>query len=127
MTQTILVTDRTSPQEAKPYKNDREIIAMTNLVNAYQSSDIEKFQVSLYLDGLLAKKFFNFKKSTQNYSKQLQILEFSYCKPSLQNILKENNEAIMEDKFIREHIEALLRNIRTKVQSFLFYKNTELL
>jgi len=62
-------------QEAKPYKNDREIIAMTNLVNAYQSSDIEKFQ----------------------------------------NILKENNEAIMEDKFIREHIEALLRNIRTKV------------
>ena len=31
-------------QEAKPYKNDSEIIAMTNLVNAYQSSDIEQFQ-----------------------------------------------------------------------------------
>lgn len=62
-------------QEAKPYKNDSEIIAMTNLVNAYQSSDIEQFQ----------------------------------------SILRENNEAIMEDKFIREHIEALLRNIRTKV------------
>jgi hypothetical protein len=25
-------------QEAKPYKNDPEILAMTNLVNAYQES-----------------------------------------------------------------------------------------
>ena len=31
-------------QEAKPYKNDVEILAMTNLVNAYQNNDINDFE-----------------------------------------------------------------------------------
>ena len=31
-------------QEAKPYKNDVEILAMTNLVNAYQNNDIKDFE-----------------------------------------------------------------------------------
>jgi len=62
-------------QEAKPYKNDVEILAMTNLVNAYQNNDINDFE----------------------------------------KILKQNRQTIMEDTFIREHIEDLLRNIRTQV------------
>jgi len=62
-------------QEAKPYKNDVEIVAMTNLVTAYQNNDINEFE----------------------------------------NILKVNRKTIMEDAFIREHIEDLLRNIRTQV------------
>jgi len=62
-------------QEAKPYKNDVEIVAMTNLVTAYQNNDINEFE----------------------------------------NILKVNRQTIMEDAFIREHIEDLLRNIRTQV------------
>jgi len=62
-------------QEAKPYKNDNEIVAMTNLVTAYQNNDINEFE----------------------------------------KILKVNRETIMEDAFIREHIEDLLRNIRTQV------------
>jgi len=62
-------------QEAKPYKNDVEIMAMTNLVNAYQNNDINEFE----------------------------------------NILKVNRQSIMNDPFIREHIEDLLRNIRTQV------------
>jgi len=62
-------------QEAKPYKNDVEILAMTNLVNAYQNNDIKDFE----------------------------------------KILKVNRQTIMEDTFIREHIEDLLRNIRTQV------------
>jgi len=62
-------------QEAKPYKNDVEILAMTNLVNAYQNNDIKDFE----------------------------------------KILKQNRQTIMEDTFIREHIEDLLRNIRTQV------------
>jgi len=62
-------------QEAKPYKNDVEIVAMTNLVTAYQNNDINEFE----------------------------------------NILKINRQTIMEDAFIREHIEDLLRNIRTQV------------
>jgi COP9 signalosome complex subunit 2 len=62
-------------QEAKPYKNDPEILAMTNLVSAYQNDDINEFE----------------------------------------KILRSNRQTIMEDPFIREHIEDLLRNIRTQV------------
>ncbi len=63
-------------QEAKPYKNDPEILAMTNLVSAYQNNDINDFE----------------------------------------KILKQNRQTIMDDPFIREHIEDLLRNIRTQVR-----------
>lgn len=52
-------------QEAKPYKNDPEILAMTNLVMAYQNNDISEFE----------------------------------------KILKLNRKNIMDDPFIREHIE----------------------
>lgn len=62
-------------QEAKPYKNDPEILAMTNLVSSYQNNDIGQFE----------------------------------------DILKQNRNNIMDDPFIREHIEDLLRNIRTQV------------
>nr|CAG4650081.1 EOG090X04DO [Sida crystallina] len=62
-------------QEAKPYKNDPEILAMTNLVSAYQNNDICEFE----------------------------------------KILRQNHRNIMDDLFIREHIEDLLRNIRTQV------------
>ncbi|XP_048513810.1 COP9 signalosome complex subunit 2 isoform X1 [Athalia rosae] len=62
-------------QEAKPYKNDPEILAMTNLVVSYQNNDINQFE----------------------------------------SILKQNRNNIMDDPFIREHIEDLLRNIRTQV------------
>ena len=52
-------------QEAKPYKNDPEILAMTNLVSAYQNNDISEFE----------------------------------------KILRQNHRNIMDDPFIREHIE----------------------
>lgn len=54
-------------QEAKPYKNDPEILAMTNLVAAYQNNDINDFE----------------------------------------RILKQNRKTIMDDPFIREHIEGI--------------------
>lgn len=62
-------------QEAKPYKNDPEILAMTNLVTAYQNNDIVGFE----------------------------------------KILNCNRNSIMDDMFIKEHIEDLLKNIRTQV------------
>lgn len=62
-------------QEAKPYKNDPEILAMTNLVSAYQNNDINEFE----------------------------------------RILRTHRVNIMDDPFIKEHIEDLLRNIRTQV------------
>jgi len=52
-------------QEAKPYKNDPEILAMTNLVSSYQNNDISEFE----------------------------------------KILRQNHRNIMDDPFIREHIE----------------------
>lgn len=72
-------------QEAKPYKNDPEILAMTNLVVSYQNNDINEFE----------------------------------------SILRLNRNNIMADPFIREHIEDLLRNIRTQVLIKLIrpYKN----
>eukprot|EP00126_Sphaerothecum_destruens_P012999 Sdes_comp22245_c0_seq1m20741 len=62
-------------QEAKPYKQDPEILAMTNLVAAYQRNDIHEFE----------------------------------------SILKLNRDKIMDDPFIRNYIEELLKNIRTQV------------
>lgn len=62
-------------QEARPYRDDPEIAAMTNLVQAFQNNEIHKFE----------------------------------------KILKQNKERIMGDEFIREHVEDLLRTIRTQV------------
>ena len=80
-------------QEAKPYKNDGEILAMTNLVTAYQNNDINEFEKIL-------KVFYFF---------------FHSCSESFNFLLQQNRQTIMEDTFIREHIEDLLRNIRTQV------------
>lgn len=62
-------------QEARPYRDDPEIAAMTNLVHAFQNNEIHKFE----------------------------------------KILKQNKQRIMGDEFIREHVEDLLRTIRTQV------------
>ena len=39
-----LQVDPFDAQEAKPYKQDPEIIAMTNLVDAYQNNNINEFE-----------------------------------------------------------------------------------
>ncbi|KAL5719444.1 COP9/signalosome complex subunit Csn2 [Ranunculus cassubicifolius] len=62
-------------QEAKPYKMDPEILAMTNLIAAYQRNEILEFE----------------------------------------KILKSNRRTIMDDLFIRNYIEDLLKKIRTQV------------
>lgn len=62
-------------QEVRPYKDDPEIVAMTNLVDAFHANDIEKFE----------------------------------------RILKRNEGRIMDDEFIREYLEDLLRTIRMQV------------
>jgi COP9 signalosome complex subunit 2 len=61
--------------EAKPYKNDPEIVVMNNLVSAYERDDIKTFE----------------------------------------KILKENKKLILDDPFIRDYIDDLLKNIRTQV------------
>ena len=81
-------------QEAKPYKNDVEILAMTNLVNAYQNNDINDFEKIL---------------KVRVVGTQMKIFQ------RMIKIFQQNRQTIMEDTFIREHIEDLLRNIRTQV------------
>eukprot|EP01119_Soliformovum_irregulare_P002903 TRINITY_DN13157_c0_g1_i1.p1 TRINITY_DN13157_c0_g1~~TRINITY_DN13157_c0_g1_i1.p1 ORF type:complete len:444 (-),score=137.55 TRINITY_DN13157_c0_g1_i1:60-1391(-) len=61
--------------EAKPYKSDSEIVAMTNLVSAYERNDIKAFE----------------------------------------KILKDNRKTILDDPFMRDYIDDLLKNIRTQV------------
>eukprot|EP00303_Exanthemachrysis_gayraliae_P000203 CAMPEP_0206011440 /NCGR_PEP_ID=MMETSP1464-20131121/13222_1 /ASSEMBLY_ACC=CAM_ASM_001124 /TAXON_ID=119497 /ORGANISM="Exanthemachrysis gayraliae, Strain RCC1523" /LENGTH=433 /DNA_ID=CAMNT_0053385103 /DNA_START=9 /DNA_END=1310 /DNA_ORIENTATION=+ len=62
-------------QEAKPYKSDPEIVAMTDLVQAYMQNEIRTFE----------------------------------------KILVRNKRTIMDDDFIRDYIEDLLKMIRTQV------------
>ena len=62
-------------QEARPYRDDPEITAMTNLVQAFHNNEIQAFE----------------------------------------RILRQNQGRIMEDEFVREHVEDLLRTIRTQV------------
>ena len=62
-------------QETKPYKNDGQIVAMTNLVSAFQRKEIGEFE----------------------------------------KILKDNRATIMDDPFIRDYIDDLLKNIRLQV------------
>ncbi|CAL9183529.1 unnamed protein product [Musa hybrid cultivar] len=62
-------------QEAKPYKNDPEVLAMANLIAAYQRNEILEFE----------------------------------------KILKSNRQTILDNPFIRNYIEDLLKNIRTQV------------
>lgn len=67
--------DPFTAQETKPYKSDPEIVAMTNLVSAFQRKEISEFE----------------------------------------KILKDNRKTIMDDQFIKDHIEELLKSIRTQV------------
>jgi COP9 signalosome complex subunit 2 len=62
-------------QEARPYRDDPEITAMTDLVQAFHNNEIKTFE----------------------------------------RILRQNTGRIMEDEFVREHVEDLLRTIRTQV------------
>uniref|UniRef100_A0AAV1VNE5 PCI domain-containing protein n=1 Tax=Peronospora matthiolae TaxID=2874970 RepID=A0AAV1VNE5_9STRA len=62
-------------QEAKPYENDKEIVAMTMLTDAFLHDEIKTFE----------------------------------------KVLTRNQEAIMDDPFIKHYIDSLLRTIRSKV------------
>ena len=61
-------------QETKPYKNDPQIVAMTDLVGAYQRREVHEAE----------------------------------------RILRENKATIMDDSFIRAHIDDVLKGLRTQ-------------
>lgn len=61
--------------EAKPYMNNTDVVAMTNLRRAYTAKDVAEFEA----------------------------------------ILRTNRATIMDDAFIRQHVEELLRTFRSQV------------
>ena len=74
-------------QEARPYRDDPEIAAMTNLVQAFHNNEIQRFERILQ------------QKST----------------PKTGGGGSSSSSSIMDDEFMREYIEDLLRTIRTQV------------
>jgi COP9 signalosome complex subunit 2 len=82
-------------QEAKPYKNDPEILAMTNLVRYVHT--LFFFCILMWISLYLLRT-----SKTSAYQNN-DINEF-------ETILKQN-QSIMEDTFIREHIEGFIQEI----------------
>lgn len=76
------------------YKNDREIVAMTNLVSAYQRKDISEFERILRGNVWLV---------------------VDWIWQWIDIFLLVNRQSIMGDSFIRDYIDDVLRNIRTLV------------
>lgn len=90
--------------ETKPYKNDPEISAMTSLVNAYQRRDILEFENILKGAGRPA--VWHGPPSAHSGQRR---------RPLGGRAAAGNRKTIMDDAFVRNYIEDLLRNIRTQV------------
>lgn len=79
-------------QETKPYQNDPEIIAMTNLVAAYQRKEIKEFEKILKGKIELIGGFMGV----------------------------DSHATILSDPFIKVHIDSVLKNIRNQ-GTFSYY------
>ncbi|SCZ97918.1 BZ3500_MvSof-1268-A1-R1_Chr7-3g09638 [Microbotryum saponariae] len=81
-------------QETKPYKNDPEIMAMTNLVSAYQARDVHEAEKIL---------------RSRSRRSQSELLDFDSFLDAT-----DNRSTIMDDPFIRGYIDEVLRSLRTQ-------------
>ena len=106
--------------ETKPFKNDPEITAMTNLVSAYQRNEILEFE-----------KILRGKASTRAAGAATTTTRPGRAGPRSSSLTvapravgaqltcvcvrADNRKTIMDDPFVRNYIEDLLRNIRTQV------------
>ena len=96
--------------ETKPHKNHPEIVAMTNLVTAYQRNEIKEFERILRGTHILL-----YCCICAYLLSYLRVFCCRICYICTDNRLAENQKTIMEDSFIRDHVEMLLKNIRTQV------------
>ena len=83
------------------YKNDPQIVAMTNLVGAYQRKEIREF-VKI-LRGKMRFSYVDLR--LKCYTDEQQYLLYK----------KDNRATIMHDPFIRTYIDDVLKNIHTQV------------
>ena len=79
-------------QETKPYKNDPEIKAMTDLVDAYQRREVHA-----------AEKILKGECNPATLNERLGLM-----------LLADNAATIMGDSFIKQYIGELLRSLRTQ-------------
>ena len=127
-------------QEAKPYKNDPDILAMTNLVrytDIFSKPNFEKRESNMTcwhfvilqllsneqwtIDAFVKLRslfgiFFRIMNTNQFILSNL--IHSAYQNNDIsafESIVAKNRASIMQDPFIREHIEDLLRNVRTQV------------
>lgn len=111
------------------YKNDPEILAMTNLVAAYQRNDILEFEKILKVWTFSVYAFSKVVSMVTTVKMALyQILKGVFLSSEMSLITKKirecliwmlcfqsNRKTIMDDTFIRNYIEDLLSKIRTQV------------
>ncbi|TFJ88424.1 hypothetical protein NSK_000773 [Nannochloropsis salina CCMP1776] len=88
-------------QEAKPYKEEREVVAMRNLILAFQNHDVKAFETILKVLVCL-----------------LLYALLPHCPRPLTpplSSLQTHRQALTRDAFVRAHIDQLLITIRTQV------------
>lgn len=66
------LVDPFDAQEAKPYKNDSQVLAMTDLVQAYQRNDISAFEKILKTNRRVHLKACDYDRATEG---QILVLE----------------------------------------------------
>ncbi|EKU21011.1 cop9 signalosome complex subunit 2 [Nannochloropsis gaditana CCMP526] len=88
-------------QEAKPYKEEREVVAMRNLILAFQNHDVKAFETILKVLVCLL----------------LYALLPPCPRPLISPLssLQTHRQALTRDTFVRAHIDQLLITIRTQV------------
>lgn len=89
-------------QEAKPYKEEREVVAMRNLILAFQNHDVKAFETILKVLVCLL----------------LYALLPPCPRPLISPLssLQTHRQALTRDTFVRAHIDQLLITIRTQVR-----------
>ena len=97
-------------QEAKPYRQDPDVLAMTNLVDAYQRNNIAEFEKTLKNNRRVAPREDLHHARAETCSCGGLQLSLDVCMGRLLC-----RRTIMDDPFISNYIEDLLKNIRTQV------------
>lgn len=99
-------------QEAKPYKNDPEILAMTNLVVSYQNNDINEFESILRnnRNNIMADPFIKEHIEGEKISTTTWLFYVTFCTP-----------ICFSSRFIAQHPNASPDQIDSSVHA---YRNT---
>ena len=106
-------------QEAKPYRNDPDVVAMTSLVDAYQRNNINEFEKTLKINRYMLGLVWHLCKTRTHAASGTHGDSTILCKPPC---VAPCRQTIMADSFISQYIEDLLKNIRMQVRFLQVYQ-----